>query len=182
MKKLILFAAILFVGVSLMKAETPKKSTLTVKLKPFQELIVTGNSVIEYNEKNHYTAGTSVEETGAERTVVTVSSAGGFAVSVTADDLIEEGRTDNVLPAEHILVTATAQDGAIANKNSESTLANLKSAATLISTENGGLDMIYNLAFRATGGEFFRTAYDKGSTNTAEQVYTTTITYTIAAQ
>lgn len=165
-----------------MKAETPQTSTLTVKLKPFQELIVSGSSVIEYNEKSHYTENTSVVETGAEKTVVTVSSAGGFAVSVKADDLIESGRGDNVLSAEYIHVTATAQDGAIKNKNAESTLANLKDATALISTDSGGLDMVYNLAFRATGGEFFRQAYDKGSTSTGEQNYTTTITYTIAAQ
>ena len=191
MKKVILFVAILFSAFSVMGLQaqevTPdygtKQSTLTLRLKPFLALSVEGSSLIEYETKNHYTNGTFVDESDkSEKTKVTVSSAGSFSVSVEATDLIETGVSGNVLPAENIYVTATHNGKAVKNDNAETTLEALKGGAPLISAANGGLDMVYNLSFRANGGEIFRQAYNNGSTTEGIQDYVTTITYTIAVQ
>ncbi len=187
MKKIILFAAILFAGVSVVKAEggttttENKQSTLTVKLKPYQIINVTGNAEIVFDSKEDYTA-LEKEQTASSNVNVGVSSAGGFTVSVYAANLVLSTDANKEIEATNIKVLATATTNSLANTiTTDVVLGN--SASPLIESASGQIDTSYDLVFKAIDGDVYRQAFDGNvTTNTDEQVYTTTVYYTIAAK
>lgn len=185
MKKIILFAAILFAGVSVIKAEggttttENKQSTLTVKLKPYQIINVTGNAEIVFDSKDDYKAAEKEQTTGDVN--VSVSSAGGFSVKIYADDLELAGSTDKKIAADNIRVLATGVGESVANTiTNDVTLENTNNV--LIESGSGRIDNSYTVAFKAINGEVFRQAFDGNGSNAAEQVYTTTVYYEISAK
>ena len=189
MKKIILFAAILFAGASVVKAQgntssaaaatEKEQSILTVRLKPYQTIDVTGNAEIVFDSKEDYEAKEKAQSTGDVN--VSVSSAGGFTVKIYAADLELTSNTDKKIAAENIRVLATAQGESVKNDITEDvTLKN--DISTLIQSDKGRIDNSYTVAFKAINGEVFRAAYDGNGSNTEEQVYTTTVYYEIAAK
>ena len=187
MKKIILFAAILFAGVSVMKAQEgittnavaeKEQSTLTVRLKPYQNILVTGDAEIVFASKDDYEAAEKKQTTGNVK--VSISSAGGFTVSVYAADL-KLGSTENTIAASQIKVSATATANSLANTiNTDVILQN--TAIPLIESASGKIATSYDLVFKAIDGEVYRKAFDSNGSNTEEQVYTTTVFYEIAAK
>ena len=178
MKKLILFAAILFAGVSVVKADEPEhkqtvSTTLTVELNAIQSIIVEGSPKITYSTADHYGLGTSSGEIAGHLSVV---SAGGYVIRVEAADLENEG--SDVISASSINVKATA------GANSSGTVGTpLESGVTLaestkdfITGSKGAVHQKYNVTY--TGDKDFK--YMVNYNADSDQVYTTEVFYTIA--
>ena len=184
MKKLILFAAILFAGVSVVKAQETGdgNSKLVVNLHPVQSIEVSGSATIEYKKPIDYTDGEFVNETTGGTTLVKVTSAGKFSIAVHAADLKSSTGTDNVIAANTIDVTATAKETTRSTEGVEKlTLGNEKGTA-LISSDNGGINIEYDVKFRASGGSAYMNLYNNNSTlNNTVQEYETTVYYTLLA-
>lgn len=181
MKKVILFAAILFSGISMVKAQS-NTSNLTLRLSPVQSISVVMNegALIEYETVAHY-SGDGVESTG--NTTINVASAGGYTVRVSANEFTTTN--GGVLPLGTINVIATAKD---ANATGTPQTATLMQAVvgnplignTLIVGGAGGVDMKYDIKFKGAGDNAYLDIYNQG-TNNVTQEYTTTVYYTISA-
>ena len=173
MKKLILFAAILFSAFSVANAQSNKgTATLTVNLSPVQSISVTGDVVIEYTSAEDYSKGKG----STDVTTLNVVSAGGFAISVQADDLT--GGAEDI-PASSIAVTAIAGDNGSGSYTPNVTLGKVATGtkAPLITSTEGGVNKQYKVSYKGTGANKYMKNYNAGGT----QSYTTTVTYTIAA-
>ena len=184
MKKIILFAAILFTGISVVKAqnEVRSSSNLTLKLSPVQSITVVKNDgdLLEYKSVADY-SGDGVESTG--KTTINVSSAGGYTVRVSADQFTTTN--GGTLDLGTINVTATALDGKATGTPQAATLVqavatNPLIGSTLIVGASGGLDMKYNIKFKGAGDNAYLDVYNQGANNVTQE-YTTTVYYTIAA-
>ncbi|GEM_PF-2723137 len=188
MKKLILFAAILFAGVSVVKADgtvtapTEKKSvTLTVELNPIQSIEVSGNPTIIYNSMAHYKGE---GEKAATKSTINVFSTGGYAVRVYAADLVNSsGNANAIIAAKTIGVSATTTNG-VAAKTGVTLGANQTSGTTLIESSAGGSNIQYEVEYEgeidtASGAYDYLNKFNTGDSE--KQVYTTTVYYTIAA-
>ena len=154
MKKLILFAAILFAGVSVVKSANPiGQSTLNVVLNPVQSISVnsSASATIEYTAIGDYAAD-KVQTEALSNTVITVNSAGKFIVAVSAPDLLQEGNTANKIPSTSIGVEAINKGHAIGVSVDGLSLGN--SAATLINGATGGLNLNYDIKFTGKGRNF----------------------------
>lgn len=189
MKKLILFAAILFAGVSVVKAqgevtqgEGDVKVTLT--LQPFQSIVIGGtdaggsgstgdNVILNYVTAKDYQEGVSTTMSNH----LSIVAAGKYAVKVEAKTGVfnhDSGATPYDL--SNITLTATAKtDGAEAlDPISLST-----NGATLIMSETGtGTGVTYDVAYKGAGNN----QYVAMLKDNAETIYTTEITYTIVAE
>jgi len=185
MKKLILFAAILFAGVSVAKAqgevigEGDVKVTLT--LKPFQSIEIggsgdnasSGNSVnLVYTNATDYSEGV----TTTMKDHLKVVAAGGYAVNVTAKTGVfnQNGGT-----ASHDLsnITLTAKANTT-DAEAGSPIKLSTEGATLISSDTGTeTGVTYNVAYKGAGDN----QYVAMLKDNAETIYTTEITYTITA-
>ena len=181
MKKIILFAAILFSTVSVVKAVEPVAivattskdiTTLSVTLNPIQTITVNQKAVnLVYTTKNDYNKGVTEKQPGH----LTVYSTGGFSVSVkSAKDVLEEDKTGNSINSNVISVQASsAKDkpllGPSAVKLSEN-------GSTLFSSVTGGVDLIYNVDYTGANLEqYFDKLFNQGSAS----VFKTEVTYTI---
>ena len=179
MKKIILFAVILFAGVSVIKAQS--KSDLTVRLNPIQSISVTTNdgALIEYATSADY-SGDGVNSTG--NTTINVVSAGGYTVRVSADEFTTNN--GGTLDVGTINVTATAQNGATGTPQATTLVKAIATSPlvgnTLIVGEKGGVNMKYDIKFQGAGGDAYMDVYNAG-TNNVTQEYTTTVYYSIAA-
>lgn len=189
MKKFILFAAILFAGVSVVKAQTSPSSLLTVKLSPFQSISVTGEALIEFDDASDYLTKTEVEQTSSS-VKVNVSSAGAFFVRVYAADLVQTGNVTNKLLSSLIKVSATPNAEATTTQVNTTaaytaTLAGTDTATgeVLISSDIGELGMVYDIAFKAVdAGTAYRNSFNAGTGNDVTQEYTTTVFYEVATK
>ena len=176
MKKLILFAAILFAWVSVVKAETVTTSdngtaNLTIKLNAVQSITVSGDVEIDYTTADDYANG----KESTQLTTLSVVSAGGFAIRVEADDLVNGTST---MAAKNIKVTAEAKgDATGATFDANGTLVKATAKQALIESTIGGVNKQYTVKYKGDGGNEYMENYNAGGT----QVYTTTVTYTIAA-
>ena len=173
MKKIILFAAILFSGFSIVKGQTSPTGTakLTVNLKPVQSITVNGDVVIDYNNADDYANG----KVSNSSTAINVVSAGGFMIRVQADDL---GSGTNKIAASSIAVTATsAANGEGAIFDSKGTLAKGADKTALIQSTKGGVNKKYSVSYKGTGLNEYMQNYNANK----NEVYTTTVTYTISA-
>ncbi len=184
MKKVILFAAILFSGISVVKAQNEVRgsSNLTLKLSPVQSLTVVTNegAFIEYETMADY-SGDGVESTG--NTTINVSSAGGYTVRVSADEFtttnggtLSLGTINVIATAQGVKATGTPQDATLI----QTVATNPLIGNTLIVGGAGGVDMKYDIKFKGAGGNDYLDVYNQG-TNNVTQEYTTTVYYTIAA-
>lgn len=183
MKKFILFAAILFAGVSVVKAQTTTGSTsttLNVILHPFQTISVntaTGHDQVElvYDEISDYEAGVSVELTDH----LLINSTGAFNVTVKAEDLKEVGGSKTML-ASTIRIEATkgASDKALEGAT-PGALQLSNDDQGLITSTTGGTGKSFNVKYTGAGGDTYTGNY---LTDKATTTYSTTVLYTIAAQ
>lgn len=181
MRKLILFAAILFSTVSVMnvQAQDVKSGTanLTLNLKAVQHISVSGNVTINYESAANYQGGV----TSANKTTLTVVSAGGFAIRVEAEDL-KLGSTDKTIAASTIKVSAQAQ-AASANDTFDSNATLVKGGETktaLISSAIGGTSKKYDVSYTGADTNAYLERYNSANEE-GTQTYTTVVTYTISA-
>ena len=174
MKKLILFAALLFTATSIVEvqAQTPVtgEAQLTLNLNAVQSIQVSGDVVIDYESIADYSGGKEVKNA----TTLTVVSAGGFAIKAEANDLIDGSYT---IGANTIEVTAEGVDNAAGATYATSTLKKMTSGKTaLISSTVGGVNKKYAVSYKGAGGNDYLERYNEGG-----RQYKTTVTYTISA-
>ncbi|MFV0170973.1 hypothetical protein OBJ99_02735 [Empedobacter falsenii] len=181
MKKLAFFLTVfcgLVSGMAL--AQETATATLNVKLYPIQTIVIGGNTVdLEYKSKEDYSKG--VTKTMNDH--LTVYSTGGFAVNVKSEDenlvFTKDGKTDKIavstINLQASLGSNTTLTAATFNKNVVLT----NSYASLFSSEVGGTDLKFNVAYSGIGNNDYVNKYYNVEKPT---VYTTTVTYTIEAQ
>lgn len=182
MKKFILFAAILFAGVSVVKAQTAitDQATLNVKLNPLLSITVNNASKtvnLEYATDANYKDGVGADQVNQDH--LSVTSTGGFLIKVEAADLTATSGTKS-MPASSILIkaeagTANPLTGAV--PVSERSLSN--SAVNLIESNFGGTNKTFNVTFTGAKDDLYADNYIVGGVATT---YTTTVLYTITAQ
>ena len=181
MKKVILFAAILFAGVSVVKADEPANNEvkLNVRLNPIQTLFVNSAQTevnLDYSTVENYSNGVSSEQEDH----LTVYSTGAFIVQVASDvNDIKRVNGDETISASTIKVKA--QEGTT-NKLTGSTLAEVSlstTATNLINSGTGGVDKNFNITYSGLDANGYVNSYFNVENPT---VYTTTVTYTISAQ
>ena len=182
MKKLILFAAILFTAISAVEVQAQSSKTgeaqLTLNLKAVQSIKVSGNVVINYETADDYLNGKG----STDVTTVTVVSAGGFVVRVEADDLKGGGAKD--IAASSIKVTAVG--GANSGNTTFDSAGTLARVATgtktpLITGTKGGVNKVYSVSYKGADANTYMENFNDAGAG-ATQSYTTTVTYTITAQ
>ena len=174
MKKFILFAAVLFSAVTLVNAQTSNEGTaeLTINLKAVQSITVNGNVVIDYDSAEDYANGVT---SSVMQDHLSVVSAGGFTIRVSAPDLTNDG--SDIIKASSIKVVAKGSkktDGVVAN---DAGVSLNNDPVALISSTNGGVGKTFNVTY--TGDS--ENAYINNYNAEGSQTYTTTVTYTIAA-
>ena len=180
MKKFILFAAILFAGVSMVKAEgepeaTYKQSgstTLTVELKAIQSIIVDGQPTITYSTADHYGLGASSEQPNH----LSVVSAGGYVIRVEADDLTSGGTDVINAGSINVKATAGANSSGTVGTPLESGVTLAESTKDFITGSKGAVHQKYNVTY--TGDKDFN--YMVNYNADSKQTYTTTVHYTIS--
>ena len=182
MKKVILFAAILFSATSILNVQAQEVKTgtaqLTLNLSAVQSIKVDGDVVINYTTADDYLNG---KDSGEQGTTLTVVSAGGFVVRVEADDLTGGGNTP--IEASSIKVTAAeVSNEGNTSYDSEGTLAKVGAGAKipLISATQGGVDKVYKVTYEGADANKYMENFNNAGEG-ATQSYTTTVTYTIAA-
>ena len=179
MKKVILFAAILFSAVSVAKVQAQAIKTgdaqLTLNLKAVQSIKVTGNVVINYETADDYLNGKG----STDVTTVTVVSAGGFVVRVEAEDLKGGGAKD--IAASSIKVTAAVgSNGDNTTFDATGTLVKGATKTPLISATKGGVNKVYTVSYKGADANKYMENFNNAGEG-ATQKYTTTVTYTISA-
>lgn len=155
-------------------------ATLNVKLYPIQTIMIGGENTInlEYKTKDNYSNG--VTENVDNHLVV--YSTGGFAVNVKSDteNLVytKDDFSSSIDASTINLIPSLGQDNQLSNASlSAVTLSN--STTNLISSQVGGTDLKFNVAYVGKGNnDYINKYYNVESPN----VYTTTVTYTIEAQ
>ena len=182
MKKLILFAAILFVGVSVAKAQDVSKLTtdeakLTLKFNRFQQITVDShqkaNVLLEYKDVDDYKTGVNLDQGDH----LTVNSTGAFTVSVGADDLISEDVKAKTIAASTILITPTkGSKNADNSQFTANTIGTKEKPSTIITSSRGGMEKKYSVNYKAQGDYM-----DNHINGEGVMEYTTTVYYTIVA-
>lgn len=184
MKKFILFAAILFSAVSLVKADgtvvpstsSEGKTELTVKLMPIQTITINQSSVqLLYDTEAKYKAGVTLPQEDHFK----VYSTGGFTVNVnsTADLLEGEGNTDKTIDASTITVEAKSGTNSSNLVLTGVTAVPLsKEGSTLFTSDRGGVDLNFNVDY--VGGTL-TDYFDKLFNASSASVFKTTVTYSI---
>lgn len=173
MKKLILFAAILFAGVSVVSAAEPITSDVQFQLRlhAFQSIeigggdpgemdgttgLVGGKVVLNYNTAEKY-------ESGVSRTIndhIKIKAGGGFTVKVSSADasLNNDGNEAGEVPMNTIALTAVANGDVGATIHNDLKLST--EGQTFISSESGlGEEISFNVTY--TGGKGYGQYVDK---------------------
>ncbi len=172
MKKIILFAAVLFSVITMVNAQDSGTANLTIKLNAIQSITVGGDVVIDYTSADDYANGKESDDF----TTLSVISAGGFAIRVGAEDLTNGTST---MAAKNIKVTAAAiGDATGATFDANGTLVKAAAKKALIESTIGGVNKKYTVKYKGDGGNEYMENYNAGGT----QEYTTTVTYTITAK
>lgn len=181
MKKVILFAAVLFSAFLIVKVQAQSKTgeaQLTLNLKAVQSIKVSGNVVINYETAADYLNGKDSE---LQVTTLTVVSAGGFVIRVDADDLTGGG--DTPIEASSIKVTAAGvSNHGNTTYHAEGTLAKIGTGTKvpLINATKGGVDKVYKVTYKGADANKYMENFNNAGEG-ASQSYTTTVTYTISA-
>ena len=178
MKKVILFAAILFSSFSIMivQAQTSTsdqgEATLTLNLSAVQSIVVEGDVIINYETIGDYADG----KEGDKSTKLTITSAGGFVVKAEAETDLTDG--DKIISVNTISMTAKGIDNATNSTYAEgATLGKVGDAKpAIITSPNGGADKQYSVSYKGKGSNAYLENYDQGG-----RTYTTTVVYTVSA-
>ncbi len=175
MKKIILFAAILFAGLSVVKAQegTGKEGTpltantdLTVKLNPIHIITVNHTGILlEYKTTDDYESGVTSEN----KNHLTIYSTGDFQVTVNAvTDFVDAPEGMNVGT-----VSITANKNGVATSGKTVSGLNATDSDVLISSTKGGFGLNYDVTYK--GGTDYMNLYSKNKSNE----YKTNVQYTI---
>ena len=183
MKKIILFAAILFSGISVAQAQVPAttaQATLNVNLTNIQSIEVSNNATINlnYTKLADYTSGIN---SGVLADHLTVSSSGGFIVNVKAADLTTTavGTQKKIIEANTIQIEAVKGTlGLEAGYKGKFALANADQA--LLTSIKGGIAKKINVTYFGSGGDAYVDNFTGGKDGKTA-VYTTTVMYSIVA-
>ncbi|HZJ79130.1 MAG TPA: hypothetical protein VFC69_00975 [Dysgonamonadaceae bacterium] len=181
MKKFILFAAVLFSAVSLVKADEPAtniggnegRTELTVTLNPIQIITVNQSGVnLIYNDRKDYNDGVKSNE---ENHLI-VYSTGGFTVTVKSlkDELLGVGDESKTIPSNTISVKASPAAGGFSL--SPQSVALSMAGKTLFSSVTGGADLKYNVEYAGANlDQYFDKLFNAGEPS----VFKTDVIYTI---
>jgi len=179
MKKFILFAAILFAGISVANAQNSGEATLNVRLHPLQTIVVnpTQNNIdLDYLTTDDYNDGVS----SLQEDHLKIYSTGAFIVQVASatNDIVRAGGTETISAST---IKVKAQEGSN-NPLTGQTMAEVAlstTATNLINSGTGGVDKNFNITYSGLDLNGYVNNYFNDENPT---VYTTTVTYTIAAQ
>lgn len=178
MKKLILFAAILFAGISTMQAQnqivrtdiqreahtvvkkgienSSDETNLTVTLNPILSVSVnTTNINLEYTNINHYQEGV---RTDFIKKHLNVYSTGGFDVTVRYQDPKSSYGEDADASSLFNTIQIVNENGMYTNLSTE--------AQQIASASYGGFDIAYNIDYRGKGGLAYRDYIQEGKSRT----------------
>lgn len=181
MKKFILFAAILFAGVSVVSAkkDDPKVSgststELSVKLMPIQTITINQNTVeLLYKTEANYNDGVTLDQSNHFK----VYSTGGFSVGVSSSDDKLKGDKGKDIDAKTITVEASSGTNSSDLKLSDVKPVPLsKKGSTLFASDKGGADLHFNVKY--VGGTL-KDYFDKLFNGSDASVFETTVTYSI---
>ena len=186
MKKLILFAAILFAGVSVVSAAEPITSAVNFKLNlhAFQSIevgggdqgtidgetgLVNGEVVLDYSTVKKYDEGVS-------RTIsdhIIIQSAGGFVVKVKSDvDNLSD--TSGAADVSMSTIALTAQEKGLHKSDIEKVSLSAESTPFISSESGFGKEMKFDVTYSGAGGNAYGAFVRKdGTVRNLE----TTITY-----
>lgn len=178
MKKIILFAAILFAGASTVLAQTTgegqgktgqsteTETDLTVKLNPIHIITVNHSGILlEYKTTGDYESGVTSEKENH----LTIYSTGDFQVTVNAEtDFAEAPEGMNVST-----VSITANKNGIATSSKTVGSLSATDSDVLISSTKGGFGLNYDVTYK--GGTDYMNLYSKDKSNE----YKTDVQYTI---
>lgn len=184
MRKIILTSAIIFGSLVASFAQTKTDNvTLNVKLNPIQTLVVnSGQKSVDLEYKNIADYANGVKSTQADH--LKIYSTGAFAVTVnSSSDDIKRASGAETIAASSIKVkaelgTTNSLSGAMLTEVALSTDVNAI-ANTIIKSTVGGVDKNFNITYSGLNGNGYINNYFNDEKPT---VYTTTVTYTIAAQ
>ncbi|MDM1138122.1 hypothetical protein [Empedobacter sp. R132-2] len=184
MKKLAFFLTIFCTLTSgLAIAQTTAQATLNVVLYPIQTIVIGGDNTVnlEYISEKDYLNGVTAKMDNH----LIVYSTGGFAVKVKSENenleyTSKDGKTRKIR-TNTINLKASLGTGNILNSSKFSSVVLDKSDKNLISSNVGGTNLKFNVAYSGKGNNDYVNKYynvEKPNTN----IYTTTVTYTIEAQ
>lgn len=181
MKKIILTSAIIFAAVTATFAQSTDNVTLNVKLNPIQTLVVnSGQKIVNLEYKNVGDYSNGVKSTQADH--LKIYSTGAFAVTVNSDvDDIKRAGGAETIAASGIKVKAEmgSTNGLTNATLSEVSLSKAGGTNTIIQSAVGGVDKNFDITYSGLGANAYVNKYFNAEKPT---VYTTTVTYTIAAQ
>ena len=185
MKKVILFAAVLFSSISIMniQAEGASKegqATLTLNLKAVQSIVVKNGVVIDYLTADDYANGKGSDQ----RTTLEITSAGNYAVSVKAADLTGPGDDikANTIKIATELTSADHEDGSISKDIETTNLTLDNSGVELINSDTGGTGIVYKVSYKGKGANEYYKNYNSANGASEIQSYTTDVMYEITAK
>ena len=185
MKTKIVLVSVLFIlssvlGVNALYSAEPTNSattTLNIKLNPIQTITVGQPSVdLLYATTENYLDGVSSKKQVGH---LTVFSTGGFIVNVNSVDEFFQNPTNN--SAEPIAVSDVTVKATKGEVSYEAQLS--KTGTELISSDTGGNSLKYDVVYDNTAGagKYLVSHFDKNA-GAAQNIFTTTVTYTIAAK
>lgn len=159
------------------KAEEPKsaKVKLNIVLKPIQTIIVNYQQEVNlaYETIDNY-------EEGVFKTIkdhLKIFSTGGFEVKVKSDGDLSNGDGSNIKSSDIKILAENGTDNEVVNSVAGPVV--LGEPKTLINSNSGGRDLMYNITYNnESGGKDKYINLYKNGANT----YSTQITYTIAAK
>lgn len=153
--------------------------TLSLRLSPIQTLVVNSsqkNIDVVYSDASDYKNGVSSEQ----KDHLKIFSTSAFTVNVhSASDNIKRADGDESISAHTLKVKATPGS---TNAMTDVTVGevSLSDAATsLITSGVGGIDRNFNITYSGQGADAYVNKYYN---NESPTVYSTTVTYTIAAK
>ena len=184
MKKNVLVLVLIIISCVLnikeVKAEGPLKSAtvnLNIVLNPIQTISVTATqNVVDINYKtiDDYETGVSV----TQKDHLNVFSTGGFTVSVEPDGNLSNGDGKEIEASDVILFAENGTGNDVENTISGAIA--LGKEKTLISSDTGGRNLMYNVTYnnRTETKDKYINYYKNNGVNT----FKASITYTIAAK
>ena len=177
-----LIAASLFSVNSVMAQATASDNvTVNLKFKPVMSITVDGSDVtLSYDEVADYANGLTTE---AIPNHIKIYSTGGFEVKVKAEGNFTR-TAGGEIPVGEVLIVATGGTGASDNSEyaEKKSLNTTEGGETLVTKATGGVDINYNVEYDNTAAAKDNKYIDKYIAGDTGSVYSTTVTYFIAAK
>ena len=190
MKKFILFAAILFAGVSVVNAQEQAtnvetetvNTTLKVELHGLLSIRVNqALTTLVYDSSEDYDNVAGVSFTQPNH--LTVSSTSGFTVNVRASELLTNATSSTLGEGTDTGIKITTKTGTEKGATivpSTVSLKTTKEGETIIDSDAFNINNNYDITYTGKGSELYRSNYK--STNGGPDIYETTVYYTINAK